>query len=103
MCEMEWYQIEARLKAKHSISTIARQLGRDRRNIQREKAWRLIAQVDCLWRERRVCAADAAQRRNEERAANKGRPLAIGYNHALSHELERLIIKEQYSPDAALG
>ena len=101
--EQERYQIEALLKAKHSIREIAQQLGRDRRSIQREKARGLVEQVDTLWRERRVYAADVAQRKNEERAANKGRPLVIGYNHALSCELERLIVGERYSPDAALG
>ena len=101
--EQERYQIEALLKAKHSIKEIAQQLGRDRRSIQREKARGLVEQVDYLWRERRFYAADVAQRRNEERAANKGRPLAIGHNHALSHELERLIVGKRYSPDAALS
>lgn len=101
--EQERYQIEALLKAKHSIREIARQLGRDRRSIQREKARGLVEQVDSLWRERRLYLADAAQRRAEERETNKGRPLKIGHNHALSHELERLIVNERYSPDAALG
>ena len=99
----ERYQIEALLKAKHSIREIAQQLGYDRRSIQREKARGLVEQVDYQWRERRLYLADAAQRKSDERAANKGRPLAIGHNHALSHELERLIVKERYSPDAALG
>jgi IS30 family transposase len=101
--EQERYQIEALLKAKHSIKEIATQLGRDRRSMQREKARGLVEQVDSLWRERRLYLADVAQRKNEEREANKGRPLKIGHNHALSHELERLIVDERYSPDAALG
>ena len=101
--ESERYQIEALLKARHSIREIALQLGRDRRSIQREKARGLVEQVDYLWRERRLYAADVSHRRSEARAANKGRPLAIGHNHALSQELERLIVKERYSPDAALG
>ena len=101
--ESERYQIEALLKARHSIREIALQLGRDRRSIQREKARGLVEQVDYLWRERRLYAADVSHRRSEARAANKGRPLAIGHNHALSQEMERLIVKERYSPDAALG
>ena len=101
--EQERYQIEALLKAKHSVREIAKQLGRDRRSIQREKARGQVEQVDYLWRERRLYLADAAQRRNEEHAAKKGRPLKIGHNHALCHELERLIVVERYSPDAALG
>ena len=101
--EQERYQIEALLKAKHSIREIAQQLGRDRRSIQREKARGQVEQVDYLWRERRFYFADVSQRRSEERGSNKGRPFAIGHNHALCHELERLIVKERYSPDAALG
>ena len=101
--EQERYQIEALLKAKHSIREIAQQLGRDRRSIQREKARGLVEQVDHMWRERRIYFADVSQRRSEERESNKGRPLKIGHNHALCHELEQLIVKEQYSPDAALS
>jgi transposase, IS30 family len=77
--ESERYQIEVLEKAKHSIREIARLLGRDRRSIQREMARGYIEQMDYLWQERHIYAADAAQRKNEERAANKGRPLAIGH------------------------
>jgi transposase, IS30 family len=101
--EQERYQIEALLKAKHSVREIAEQLGRDRRSIQREKARGLVEQVDYLWRERRMYFADVSQRRSEEREVNKGRPLKIGHNHTLCRELERLIVTERYSPDAALG
>ena len=101
--EHERYQIEALLKAKHSIREIAQQLGRDRRSIQREKTRGQVEQVDYMWREQRFYFADVSQRRSEERESNKGRPLKIGHNHALCHELERLIVKERYSPDAALG
>ena len=96
-------QIEALLKAKHSIKEIAQLLGRDRRTIQREKRRGTVQQLDGDYRELRRYFGDAGQRVAQERASNKGRPLAIGHNHALCHELERLIVQERYSPDAALG
>ena len=96
-------QIEALLKANHTMREIAQLLGRDRRTIQREKRRGTVQQLDGgygdVWR----YFGDTGQRVAQERAANKGRPLAIGHNHALCQELERLIGKERYSPDAALG
>ena len=96
-------QIEALLKAKHTVGEIAQQLGRDRRTIQREKRRGTVRQLDSEYRDVWRYFGDASQRVAQERAANKGRPLVIGHNHALCHELERLIVKERYSPDAALG
>lgn len=101
--EQERGKIEALLKARHSIREIAEQLGRDRRSIQREIARGQVIQVDSQWRERNVYLADVGQRIMQERAANKGRTLKIGHNHALCSELERLIVQQRYSPDAALG
>ena len=101
--EQERYQIEALLKARHSVREIAQLLGRDRRTIQREKKSGTVQQLDGSYRDVWRYFGDAGQRVAQERAANKGRPLAIGHNHALCNELERLIVKERYSPDAALG
>ena len=96
-------QIEVLLRAGHSIKEIATLLGRDRRTIQRERAKGTVQQLDSEYRDVRRYFANAGQRMAQENAANKGRPLAIGCNHALCNELERLIGKERYSPDAALG
>lgn len=101
--ERERYQIEGLLKAGQSITAIARQLGRDRRTIQREIARGRVVQVDYLWRERQEYLADVGQRIKEKKASHKGRTLKIGYNHALCTELEKLIVKKKFSPDAALG
>ena len=101
--ERERYQMEALLKAKHSIGEIAKQLGRDRRSIQREKSRGQVEQMDSEWRMRWEYAADVGQRIREERAAHKGRPLKIGYNHALAKYLEEAIVGKKYSPDAAIG
>jgi len=96
-------QIEALLRANHTIGEIARQLGRDRRTIQREKARGTVGQLDSEYRDVLRYFSDVGQRVAGDRAANKGRALKIGYNHALCRELERLIVGERYSPDAALG
>ena len=101
--EKERYQIEALRKAKRSIGEIAKQLGRDRRTIQREMRQGEVVQRDTLLAEKVVYCADAGQRVHEERAANKGRGVKIGHNHALAAYLERKIVQERYSPDAAMG
>ncbi len=96
-------QIEVLLKANHKIGEIAQLLGRDRRTIQREKRRGTLQQLDGGYRDVWRYFGDTGQRVAQERAANKGRPLAIGHNHTLCRELERLIGMERYSPDAALG
>jgi transposase, IS30 family len=101
--EGERYKIEALRKAKHSIREIAELMGRDRRTIQRELRRGEVRQRDTFLREREVYCADAGQRVREERAANKGRGVKIGHNHALAEYLEEKIVREHYSPDAALG
>ena len=101
--EKERYEIEALRKAKWSIAKIAEQLGRSRRTIQRELRRGEVVQRDTLLAERLVYLADAGQRVHEERAANKGRGVKIGHNHALARYLEEKIVGEGYSPDAALG
>ena len=101
--ERERYQIEALRRAKHSIKEIMVQLGRDRRTIQRELKRGRVVQRDSELREKLVYCADAGQRVHEATAANKGRPVKIGHNHALAAYLEQMIVQEGYSPDAALG
>jgi len=39
----------------------------------------------------------------ERNAANKGRPLKIGYDHKLVRHIEEKIGKEKYAPDAVIG
>ena len=101
--ERERYEIEALLKAGHSIGEIAGQLKRDRRTIQREKARGQVKQRDSQWREVSVYAADVGERIHQERAGNKGRPVKIGHNHELAAYLEEAIVQQKFSPDAALG
>lgn len=101
--EKDRYQIEALLKAKKQCSEIAKLLGYSTRSIQREVAMGMVPQKTSeLVIEQRYCA-DTAQMRHCERASRKGRGLKIGKNHGMVQRLEELIVKERYSPDAALA
>jgi IS30 family transposase len=103
LSEPERYKIEALRKAKHTTREIAAQLGRDRRTIDREIKRASVTQRDCEWRDTTVYLADVGQRVAEENAANKGRGLKIGHDHALARHLEKRIGEDGYSPDAAIG
>lgn len=112
--EQERYKIEALINAGHSPSEVAAHLGRDRRTIERELVRGSVEQrrenthysrnpeVPEYLVERRYLA-DAGQRVNAEREANKGRGLKIGYSHDLVEHIEKKIGKEGYSPDAVIG
>ena len=99
----ERYEIEALSKTGHNPREIATHLGRDRRTIEREINRGSVMQRDSQWIDRLVYLADVGQRKSEENAANKGRGLKIGYDHALARYLERRIGKDKLSPDAAVG
>jgi IS30 family transposase len=103
LSEKERYEIEALAKAKHSVREIAAHLGRDRRTIERELKRGSVMQRNSEWIDRIVYLADVGQRKSEENAANKGRGLKIGYDHALARHLEKRIGKDKLSPDAAIG
>ena len=103
LSEKERYQIEILLKEKRTPLEIAKRLGRDRRTIDREIARGSVVQVDSLWRERLQYCADAGQRKHNEQAENKGRPLKIGHDHRLAEYIEKKIGTEKYSPDAVIG
>ena len=76
---------------------------RDRRTIQRELARGMTLQRNSDLTERRVYLADVGQRKHEEKAANKGRCLKIGHDHALAGFIEQKIGEEGWSPDAVIG
>jgi len=103
LSERERYKIEGFLQIKMKPKEIALRLGRDRRTIEREIQRGSVVQRDYEWRNRLVYLADVGQRKSEEKAANKGRGLKIGHDHALVRYLEQKIGKEKWSPDAAIG
>jgi IS30 family transposase len=114
MSEKERYKIEGLLKAGHTPKEIAELLGRDRRTIEREIKRGSVVQrrenpyasrnpaIKDYWDEI-VYAADVGHRKAQERAANKGRGLKIGHDHALAEHLEKRIGIDDFSPDAAIG
>ena len=103
LSEKERYKIEALRKIKLTASEIAKQIGRDRRTIERELARGMTVQVDYQWRDREVYLADVGQRKREEKASNKGRGLKIGHDHKLAKYIEDKIRIERWSPDAIIG
>lgn len=103
LSERERYKIEALFQSGLTSSEISRQLGRNRRTIEREIARGMTLQRNSDLTEKLVYLADAGQRIHDERAANKGRGLKIGHDHELSQYLERKIADEKWSPDAAIG
>ena len=103
LSEKERYQIEALLQMGLKAVEVSKQIGRDRRTIEREIARGSVMQVDYQWRDRLRYGADVGQRVHRERAANKGRPLKIGHDHRLAEHIERKIGEDKYTPDAVIG
>ena len=103
LSEGERYKIEALSKRGLRASEIGKELGRDRRTIEREIAQGLTVQRNSDWTEREVYLADVAQRKHTEKASNKGRGLKIGHDHALARYIEQKIGEEGWSPDAVIG
>lgn len=89
LSEKERYKIEALLQSGLTSIEVSRQMGRDRRTIEREINSGSVVQVDSLWREQLRYCADTGQRKHNERASNKGRPLKIGHDHKLAAYIER--------------
>lgn len=103
LTEKERYKIEALSVRGLSPSEIGKELGRDRRTIERELKRGTVEQRDSQWRERRAYCADAGQRVHDERSANKGRGLKIGHDHKLANHIEDKIKNNKWSPDVVIG
>jgi len=103
LSEKERYHIEILLQSGLAPIEVSRQIGRDRRTIEREIIRGSVIQRDTYWRDRLRYCADTAQRIHDERAANKGGTLKIGYDHKLAGYIERKIGEEKYTPDAVIG
>lgn len=118
----EWKQVSE--KERYKIETLFEQgltpaqIGtvltpkRDRRTIERERKLGLVEQrrmnpsfnkYEDMYIIEQVYKADTAQRRHDEKAANKGRGLKIGHDHKLAKHIEEKIKKEKWSPDAVIG
>ncbi len=103
LSEKERYKIEALYGKGHTASEIGKELGRDRRTIEREIKRGLTKQLNSDLTTRETYYADEGQREHEERAGNKGRGLKIGDDHKPAQYIERKIKEEKWSPDAVIG
>ena len=101
--EIERYKIETLAKEKMPASQIAVRLERNRRTIERELRLGMVKLLHHDLTSKTEYCADAAQRRHDENAQNKGPSLKIGYDHKLVRYIEKKIIKGKYSPDAVIG
>jgi IS30 family transposase len=105
LSEKDRYKIESLFQEGLSAAEIGKRLSpnRDRRTIERELAHGMTLQRNSDLTEKKVYLADVGQRVHDEKAANKGRGLKIGHDHALARYLEQKIGEEGWSPDAAIG
>lgn len=102
MTSDERQQLEALLRAKVSVARIAKLLGFCRQTIYNEIRCGLY-QHNCGWYDMMRYSAEKAQQIHDYRQTAKGRPLKIGADHAYAHFLEHKIVKDKFSPAAALA
>lgn len=112
MTRDERYQLEALLKAKVSVSRIARQLGFCRQTIYNEMKRGAYVHTCDYWDEIRY-SADKGQQLHVLSQTAKGRPLKIGTDRKYADFLEKKMLgiqedgsvdkRKRYSPAAALA
>ena len=100
--EIQRYKLEGYLDAGLKIPEIAQLLGKAQSSSRREIKKGVVTFKDTQWRDYEKYCADVAQRITEERKEHKGPGLKIGNDHDLAKDLEELIGKKKYSPDAAI-
>lgn len=102
MTEKERYKLEGMLDAGKPVSWIAQELGFCRQTIYNEiKRGQYVHTYD-YWDELRYSAAKG-QDIHDKLKSKKGRPLKIGNDFEYANFLERKILKEKFSPAAALA
>ena len=100
----ERQKIEILLKAGHKPEEIGKLLGgRSKRTIQREIALGKVKLLNSDLTYRTEYSADAAQNKRDFNNTAKGPRLKLGANFKLIDFIENKIIKDKYSPAAALA
>ena len=98
LTEKNRYRLEACFNADLKTQEIANRMGYAKRTIERERKLGLTPQLKPATKDIKTCGeiqtklvylADVAQRRHEERSANKGRNLKIGNDHRLVEHIEK--------------
>ena len=106
MTNRERDKLEAYLEAGKGVSWIARQLGFTRQTIYNEIRRGLCEQVKerhGFYRDELHYSADKAQQIHKYNQTAKGRPIKLGNDYAYANFLERKILKDHFSPAAALA
>lgn len=101
--ERERYEIEILLKAGLKPISIAKQLGRHKRTIEREITRGTIKLLNSDLTYRDEYCADSSHRIYQQNAANKGPGLKISNDHELAEHIEKKIIEDKFSPGAVMG
>lgn len=102
MTEKERYKLEAYLESGKSVSWIAKAMGFCRQTIYNEIKRGMYFHTVRWWDEKRYSAAKG-QNKQERAQRNKGRPLKIGNDIAYANFLEGKILRDKFSPAAALA
>jgi len=101
--ERDRYQIEGLLKGKKDVEEIAAILGRDRSTIYREIKRGTVVRVQNDFCEGEEYRANVAQADYKAQGQNKERSLKIGKDKELEEYIRNKILKDKFSPDAAIG
>lgn len=96
-------KIEAYVAIGMKAPAIAAALGRERSAIYKELRRGRYTRLTSEWEEVTAYSAEIAQRDYAEKAAGKGPSLKIGKDFAFADFIEKKIVKERYSPAAALA
>lgn len=102
LTEQERYQIEVLTKEGYKPEQIAKIIGKCERTIYRELSRGKVVLLNSNLTERVEYCADVAQRKYLEKSKNKGVDLKIGNDYDFVKFVEEKIVKEKYSPYAAL-
>ncbi len=103
LTERERFKIEGLLEGKKKVSEIAVILGRDESTIYREINRGTVKRVQYDLREKETYRANVGQADYEKQGRNKERSLKIGKDKDLEAYIRNKMIKENFSPDAAIG
>lgn len=106
MTRDERYKLEAYLESGKGVSWISKQMNFSRQTIYNEIKRGLCEQVkerSGIYRDELHYSADKAHQVHKYNQTAKGRPIKLGNDYALAEFLERKIIRDCYSPAAALA
>ena len=102
MTREERYQLEAYRKAKKSVAWIAQEMGFCRQTIYNELRRGSYLHTCDYWDEVRY-SAEKGHKLHLYMQTGKGRPLKIGEDRAYADFLEQKVLRDRYSPAAALA